>query len=101
MSEQEGPEVLDTGEVVVARVQGFIEADAVLAALRASGIEARAKGEAAGVVYGLTLDGIGETAIVVRPEDAEAALALVEAAEHHQLEVGEDSDPSGDVEEAT
>jgi hypothetical protein len=91
--EQSDLEVLDTGEVVIARVQGFIEADAMLSALRANGIEARTKGESAGVVYGLTLDGMGETAIVVRPEDAEAALALLDAAGHHELEIPEDSDP--------
>jgi hypothetical protein len=83
-------EVTESGEVIVARVQGFIEADALLAALRANGIEARTVGEAAGVVYGLTLDGLGETAIVVRPEQAQAALDLLAAADRHELEVADD-----------
>ncbi len=92
-------EVLDTGEVVVARVQGFIEAEAVLAALRASGVEARTRGEAAGVVYGLTLDGLGETAIVVRAEDAERAAELIAAAERHELEVAEDVEAASEPED--
>ena len=91
--EHEDVEVLDTGEVVVAHVQGFIEADAMLAALRANGIEARTQCESAGVVYGLTLDGLGETAIVVRTEDAQVARGLIDAAERHELEVLEDVDP--------
>jgi hypothetical protein len=89
-------EVIDTGEVVVARVQGFIEADAVLAALRANGIEARTVGEAAGMVYGLTLDGIGVTAIVVPAGKADAARELLAAAERQELALAEDeSSPGG------
>lgn len=79
------PETIDTGEVVIARVQGFLEADAVLAALRANGIEARARGEAAGEVYGLTLNGIGLTEILVSPERAEVAREMLAAAERGEL----------------
>jgi len=47
--------------------------------------------EALGSVYGLTLDGLGEVAIVVPRERAEEARALLAAADAHQLEIGEDS----------
>lgn len=87
-------ETIDTGEVVIARVQGFLEADAVLAALRANGVEARARGEAAGEVYGLTLDGIGLTEILVSPEAAEMAKEMLAAAERGELLLQPDQEVS-------
>lgn len=87
-------EVIDTGEVVVARVQGFLEADTVLAALRANGISARSRGDAMGELAGLTLDGIGLTEILVPPEHADAARDLLVAAERGELTLGEDQEPS-------
>jgi hypothetical protein len=65
------------GEVEVLRVDGRINAEPVLAALRANGIPARLVGEALGSVYGLTLDGLGEVAIVVPGPYAEAARQLL------------------------
>jgi hypothetical protein len=85
-------EVIDTGEVVVARVQGFIDAEPVLAALRANGIEARTRGEAMGGVAGLTLNGIGLTEILVPPEHAEAARELLAAADRGELTISETDD---------
>jgi hypothetical protein len=85
-------EMTDTGDVVVIRVQGFIEADAMLAALRANGIEARTTGESAGVSFGLTLDGMGETAILVRADQAEAARELIGAAGRNELELPADEE---------
>lgn len=85
-------EVIDTGEVVVARVQGFIDAEPVLAALRANGIAARTRGEAMGEVAGLTLDGIGLTEILVPPEHAEAARELLAAADRGELTISETDD---------
>ncbi|HPW55919.1 MAG: hypothetical protein KA072_12935 [Thermoanaerobaculaceae bacterium] len=82
-------EVIDTGEVVVARVQGFLEADTVLAALRANGLDARARGDAMGEIAGLTLDGIGLTEILVPPAHAEAARDLLAAAERGELTLAE------------
>ena len=79
------------GEVELLRVLGRINAEPILAALRANEIPARAVGEALGSVYGLTLDGLGEVAIVVPRERAEEARALLAAADAHQLEIGEDS----------
>ncbi|MFB3853072.1 MAG: putative signal transducing protein [Vicinamibacterales bacterium] len=84
-------------EAEVIRVQGQLEAEHVLAALRANGIPARTRGEAAGKLYGLTLDGLGEVAILVPAEYAEAARELLAAGEAGQLaapegEQGEDGD---------
>jgi len=79
----------------VLRVQGRINAEPILAALRANGISARAVGEALGSVYGLTLDGLGEVAIVVPQDSAEQARELLAAAEAHELEVGEDTVEAG------
>jgi Putative prokaryotic signal transducing protein len=79
------------GEAEVLRVQGHINAAPIVAALRANGIAARLVGEALGSVYGLTLDGLGEVAILVAAEDAERARDLLAAADRRQLEVDEES----------
>ena len=55
-------------EVELLRVDGAINAEPILAALRANGIPARSAGEALGSVYGLTLDGLGEVVIFVPAE---------------------------------
>ncbi len=82
-------------DVEIVRVQGRGTADAILAALRANGIPARIEGEALAVVYGFTLDGLGEVAIVVPAEYEAAVRELLAAAELHQLEVGEDEKQDG------
>ena len=82
-------------EVEILRVQGSINAEPILAALRANGILARTRGEALGSVYGLTLDGLGEVAILVSSEHEIAARELLAAADLHQLELGEDEKPEG------
>lgn len=76
-------------EVEVLRVQGTINAEPILAALRANGVPARTRGEALGSVYGLTLDGLGEVAILVPAEHEAAARELLAAGDLHQLELGE------------
>jgi hypothetical protein len=80
------------GEVEVLRVQGHINAEPILAALRANGIPARMLGEALGSVYGLTLDGIGEVAILVPVAFADKARELLAAAELGSLVVEETGD---------
>lgn len=82
------------GEVELLRVLGVINAGPILAALRANGIPARTVGEALGSVYGLTLDGLGEVAVVVVEEDEKKARELLEAGELGQLEA-----EGGDYEE--
>ena len=82
-------------EVEVLRVQGSINAEPILAALRANGIPARSRGEALGSVYGLTLDGLGEVAILVPTEHEVAARDLLIAGDMRQLEITEDEKPEG------
>ena len=72
-------------EVELTRVSGRFAAEPILAALRANGIEARMRGEAAAELYGLTLDGLGETTILVRASQAAAARALLRAADLGEL----------------
>ena len=79
------------GEVELLRVDGAINAEPILAALRANGIPARTVGEALGSVYGLTLDGLGEVTIVVPIEHEEQALELIAAAEGDQLALTDDA----------
>ena len=73
-------------EVELLRVQGWIAAETIIAALRGSGIPARAHGEAAGWIYGITLDGLGEVTILVSGEHLDEARRLLEAAEQGQLD---------------
>jgi len=77
-------------EVEVLRVQGSINAEPVLAALRANGIPARTRGEALGSVYGLTLDGLGEVAVLVPAEHETAARELLAAAGRDELRISDD-----------
>ncbi|HVN74707.1 MAG TPA: DUF2007 domain-containing protein [Thermoanaerobaculaceae bacterium] len=81
------------GEVEVLRVQGAINAEPILAALRANGIPARTRGEALGSVYGLTLDGLGEVAILVPAEHEAAARDLLAAAGREELWISDDEVP--------
>ncbi len=85
----------DPDDVEVLRVQGTINAEPVLAALRANGIPARTRGEALGSVYGLTLDGLGEVAILVPDAYAQRARDLLAAGDRHELEVTNSDDVSG------
>lgn len=78
------------GEVEVLTVDGRINAEPIVAALRAHGIPARLAGEALGSVYGLTLDGLGEVKVLVPEPYAEAAKDLLARAEAGHLRVSED-----------
>ncbi len=78
------------GDVELLKVSGSINAEPILAALRANGIPAGIVGEAIGRVYGLTLDGLGVVTIVVPREFEEKARELLAAGELHQLEVTEE-----------
>jgi hypothetical protein len=88
-------------EVELIRVPGGIHAESILAALRGSGIPARAHGEAVGAIYGLTLDGLGEVSIFVPEECLDRARTVLEAGEQGELEIGdheatEGAKPDGD-----
>jgi Putative prokaryotic signal transducing protein len=76
-------------EVEIARVPGRVAAEQVLSALRASGIAARMRHEAAGDLYGLTMDGMGEVTILVRTSQAEEARDLLKAADLGELRLGD------------
>ncbi len=76
-------------EVELLRVDGAVAAEPIVAALRASGIEARLVPHAASAVFGMTLEGLGEVAVVVLEGDAEAARELLAAAGRGELAVGE------------
>jgi hypothetical protein len=82
-------------DVEILRVNGTINAEPVLAALRANGIPAAAVGEAVGRVYGLTLNGLGMVKIVVPKEYEEQARELIEAGELEQLAIRENDDLEG------
>ena len=82
----------DGNEVEVLRVEGAVNAEPALAALRANGIPAAVVGEVAGRVYGLTLDGLGSVGIVVPREFEQQARDLFRAGELHQLEARDDEE---------
>ncbi len=80
------------GEVELLRVQGAVNAEPLLAALRANGIPARTRREALGSVYGFTLDGLGEVAILVPEAHAAAARELLAQGLAGELELPADAD---------
>jgi len=80
----------DSAEIELIRVPGGITAEVILAALRGNGIDARARGEIIGKVYGLTLDGLGEMSILVPESQLERAREILEAGNGGALLVGDD-----------
>ncbi len=69
--------------VVVYRAQGHLEASVVKAKLESEGIPAILSYESAGIVYGMTFDGLGEVRVMVpAPLQAAAHEALNEARFH-------------------
>ena len=64
--------------VVVSKVQGDIIANVLKSHLESEGIPVLLKYEAAGRIYGLTVDGIGEVRILVPREYAEEARSIIE-----------------------
>ncbi len=82
-------------EIEIWRGNGMVQADPILAVLRANGIPARTRGEAFGRIYGLTLDGLGEVGIIVPADRAEEARGLLAAGEEGSLAAA-DGDEDGD-----
>lgn len=64
--------------VLLATFYDQTEAAIVAAKLRSAGIDCYLRHEAAGVVYGLTVDGMGQQDVMVRAEDLEVAQAALE-----------------------
>jgi hypothetical protein len=81
-------------EVEILRTAGGVNADAIVAALRGSGIPARAHGEAIGTVLALTMDGLGEVSILVPEEYEGQAREVLAAAEQGTLELDETDAPA-------
>jgi len=63
--------------VVVAKVQGAIVANVLKSHLESEGIPVLLKYEAAGTIYPLTVDGIGEVKILVPSGCAEEAKRII------------------------
>lgn len=69
------------GLAVVATVSGLMRAQVLQALLQDAGIEAILDYESAGVVFGITLDGLklSQVRILVQEQDAEQAQQLLDA----------------------
>jgi hypothetical protein len=78
--------------VVVKIVQGEPQANILKAHLESEGIPVFLKYESAGIIYGITVDGIGEVRIMVPAACAEEARKIIEPQEVASEEL--DSDQS-------
>jgi hypothetical protein len=78
--------------VTIYRSQGILGAEVVKAKLDAAGVPALLKYESAGLVLGLTVDGLGAVEVQVPQEWADDALDLVDESEEPEAE--EPMDPS-------
>jgi hypothetical protein len=78
---------MDTREdlVVVYVSQGPLAAEVARGKLEANGVVAILKYEAVGRALGLTVDGLGRVEVLVRPEDEDAALSLLEELSEEDL----------------
>ena len=76
------------GPALLTRVYDPVEAQIIVAKLRGSGIEAFVKHDALSVVYGLTVDGCGQSDIFVRAEDLEDAQAALAAPDEPETAEG-------------
>ena len=72
--------------VVISIVQGDIIANVLKSHLESEGIPVLLKYEAAGKIYGLTVDGIGEVKILVPQEYAEEAKSIIEPKDKNGIE---------------
>ncbi len=72
--------------VPVFKAAGLPQAYIVKGRLESFGIPVKLSYEAIGKIYGITVDGLGEVSILVRQDDLEEALQLLEETE----EIGEE-----------
>ena len=72
--------------VVICTVQGELTAKALKSHLDSEGIPVLLQYESAGIVYGLTVDGLAEVKILVPRELAEEAKCIIEPRECEQEE---------------
>jgi hypothetical protein len=82
--------------IVVHTAQGELEEAQVRSFLNAHGIPTSTRGEALRKTHGLTLDGLGQVEVLVAPENAADARALLAAAEMGDLRISEDDDHLSD-----
>jgi hypothetical protein len=66
----------DLKELIVC--EGMIETEIIKSKLRSFDIPCLVQFETAGRLYGITIDGLGKTKIMVNKEDYERALELIE-----------------------
>ena len=83
----------DLNLVTVYRSGGMLGAQVVKAKLEAYGIPAMLKYESAGLVFGLTVDGLGMVEVQVPEDRAEEAEAIV-AEDEPAAEADADADPT-------
>ena len=67
--------------VVIDTIQGELAAQIIKSHLESEGIPVLLKYESAGVVYGLTIDGVGEVKILVPQEFAKEAKEIIKPQE--------------------
>ncbi len=67
--------------IVIQIVQGEMNANIIKSHLESEGIPVYLKYESAGIIYGITVDGIGEVRILVPRECAEDARKIIEPKE--------------------
>lgn len=72
--------------VVISTVQGELVANVIKSHLESEGIPVLLEYESAGIVYGLTVDGLGQVKILVPRELAEEARQIIEPKEPDQAE---------------
>ncbi len=81
---------MQTEDTCVYVASGEFDAQQVKAFLEAHGIPCRFRGEALRVTHALTLDGLGEVLIHVRPEDVERARQLLSQVESGEMTLEEE-----------
>jgi hypothetical protein len=72
--------------VVISTVQGELVANVIKSHLESEGIPVLLEYESAGIVYGLTVDGLGQVKILVPRELAKEAGQIIEPKEPDQTE---------------
>ena len=72
--------------IVICTAQGELAANVIKSHLESEGIPALLEYESAGIVYGLTVDGLGQVKILVPRELAEEARQIVEPRKTGQAE---------------
>ena len=78
--------------VTVYRAMGQPEAEIIRGRLEVEGIPAMLKYESLGMVYGLTVDGLGQVEVKVPITFAEAASAIINSGGNDAYEPGSDND---------